>query len=66
MKQFLSAAIEYLRGLSEQVEVPTTVVRALHEVERIIRIEEQALKPKQQEELKFYLLQIARLAGENG
>jgi hypothetical protein len=36
------------------------------ELERIIRIEEQAIPPEQQEDLRFYTLQIARLAGENG
>jgi hypothetical protein len=48
------------------VEVPTNVVRALKEVERIAEIEDQALKPEQQDQLRFYLLQIARLAGDNG
>jgi aspartate/methionine/tyrosine aminotransferase len=67
LRQFLGAASEYLTELSQhQLEVPTTVVRALKEVERIMKIEEQALTIKQQEELRFYLLQIARLAGENG
>ncbi len=67
MRQFLGAALEYLTDLSrQQIEVPTTVVRALQEVERIMKIEEQALPPREQEQLRFYLLQIARLAGENG
>jgi hypothetical protein len=67
MEQFLGAAFEYLTTISsEQLEVPTTVVRALQEVERIMKIEEQALRPREQEELRFCLLQIARLAGENG
>jgi hypothetical protein len=67
LRQFLSAASEYLTEVSrQQLEVPTAVIRALKEVERIMHIEEQALPPKQQEELRFYLLQIARLAGENG
>lgn len=67
MRQFLGAALEYLTELSQQqLEVPTTVVKALQEVERIMKIEEQALPPPRQEELRFYLLQIARLAGENG
>jgi aspartate/methionine/tyrosine aminotransferase len=67
MGQFLTAAFEYLSGLSQQhIEVPTTVVRALKEVEHIIKIEEQALSAQQQEKLRFYLLQIARLTGENG
>ena len=67
MSQFLTAAFEYLQGLSQQhLEVPTTVVRALKEVEHIIKIEEQALSAREQEELRFYLLQIARITGENG
>lgn len=67
MQQFLNAAFEYLTTLSQQrVEVPTTVVKALHEVERIMDIEKLALSEREQEELRFYLLQIARLAGDNG
>jgi aspartate/methionine/tyrosine aminotransferase len=67
MRQFLAAAIEYLTMASEgQVEVPANIIRAMKEVERIAAIEEQALTPEQQDRLRFYLLQIARLAGENG
>jgi hypothetical protein len=67
MRQFLSAALSYLSELQAgQAEVPTTVVRALKEVKRIIAIEEQALAPHQRDELRYCLLQIARLAGENG
>ncbi len=67
MGQFLTAAFEYLRNLSQhQLEVPTTVVRALKEVQHIMHIEEQALSEQQQDELRFALLQIARLAGDNG
>ncbi|PKL84324.1 MAG: hypothetical protein CVV24_00505 [Ignavibacteriae bacterium HGW-Ignavibacteriae-3] len=67
MRQFLAAAFEYLSSVSEgMVEVPINIVRAIKEVERIIKIEEQALSPKQQDLLRFYLLQIARLTGENG
>ncbi|MGE5457808.1 MAG: hypothetical protein ACM3RX_05590, partial [Methanococcaceae archaeon] len=67
MHQFLAAAFEYLSIVSEgMVEVPTNIIRALKEVERIIKIEEQALTPKQQDVMRFYLLQIAHLTGENG
>jgi len=67
MNQFLAAAFEYLSVISEgMVEVPINIIRAIKEVERIIKIEEQALSPKQQDLLRFYLLQIARLTGENG
>ena len=67
MRQFLSAAVQYLTLLpNEMVEVPIDIVRALKEVERILRIEEQALSKKKQELLNFYLLQIAHYAGDNG
>jgi hypothetical protein len=67
MRQFLAAAMEYLTIASEGlVEVPANIIRAMKEVERIAAIEEQALSPEQQDRLRFYLLQIARLAGENG
>ncbi len=67
MQQFLSAAFELLSVMSEEmIEVPINIIRALKEVERIIKIEEQALDTAQQDLLRFYLLQIARLTGENG
>ena len=67
MHQFLAAAFEYLSVVSEgMVEVPINIIRAIKEVERIIKIEEQALAEREQDLLRFYLLQIARLAGENG
>jgi hypothetical protein len=58
---------EYLAVVSEgMAEVPINIVRAMNEVEKIVKIEEQALSPKEQDLLRFYLLQIARLTGENG
>lgn len=67
MQEFLSAALEYLTTISQSmVEVPVSIIRALKEAETIIKIEEQALEPRQQDLLRFYLLQIARLTGENG
>jgi aspartate/methionine/tyrosine aminotransferase len=67
MRQFLAAALNYLGALSEgMVEVPVAIVRSLKEVEKIAKIEEQALSPEKQQLLRFYMLQIARLAGENG
>jgi aspartate/methionine/tyrosine aminotransferase len=67
MHQFLAAAFEYLTAVSQgMVEVPINIVRAMNEVEKIIKIEEQALSPKEQDLLRFYLLQVARLTGENG
>jgi aspartate/methionine/tyrosine aminotransferase len=67
LQQFLVAAVEYLSAIPRgTVELPTNVVRAMKEVKRLVRIEEQALPPREQELLRFYLLQIARIAGENG
>jgi hypothetical protein len=67
MRQFLAAATQYLSIASEGlVEVPANIIRAMREVERIARIEEQALTSDQQDRLRCYLLQIARLTGENG
>lgn len=67
MKDFLSAAVQYLTQLpSQMVEVPIDIVRALNEVERILRIEEQALTKSKQDLLNFYLLQIAHHVGDNG
>ena len=67
MQEFLSAALDYLTAISKSmVEVPVSIIRALREVEKIMKIEEQALDPKEQDLLRFYLLQIARLTSENG
>ncbi|MCX6132458.1 MAG: pyridoxal phosphate-dependent aminotransferase [Ignavibacteriales bacterium] len=67
MRQFLASALNYLGAISEgMVEVPVAIVRSLKEVEKIAKIEEQALSPEKQQLLRFYMLQIARLAGENG
>lgn len=67
MRQFLAASLEYLSSLSEgMVEVPVTIVRAMKDVEQIARIEEQALPADKQKLLRFYVLQIARLTGDNG
>jgi len=67
MKQFLSNSVKYLSGLhSQNREIPINVVRALRDVERILKIEQQALSKEKQKLLNFYVLQMARLAGENG
>lgn len=67
LQQFLVAAIEYLSRIPRgSVELPTNVVKAMKEVKRIVSIEEQALRPREQDVLRFHILQIARAAGENG
>jgi len=67
MRQFLTAAVEYLVQAPQQMEgVPIEVLRALQDVEKIVRIEKQALTPKEQRSLQFYTLHMARICGENG
>jgi hypothetical protein len=67
MRQFLTAAVEYLVQAPQEMEgVPIEVLRALQDVEKIVRIEKQALSPKEQRLLRFYTLHMARICGENG
>ena len=67
MRQFLIASVQYLTQVPEFMsEVPIDVLRALRDVERIVQIEKQALGKKEQDLLRFYILKIARLCGENG
>ncbi len=67
MDKFLSAAYNLLSALSkETTEIPINIIKALQEAKNIIKIEEQALSEKEQNYLRFYLLQIARITGENG
>lgn len=67
LRDFLASTLRYLSALSEgMVEVPITIIRSIKEVERIAMIEEQALSTEKQDMLRYYLLQIARVAGENG
>jgi len=67
MRQFLIAVVQYLTRIPETTsEVPIDVLRALRDVERIVKIEEQALGAEDQDKLRYYLLQIARRAKENG
>ncbi|MCX7840920.1 MAG: hypothetical protein N2559_15910, partial [Anaerolineae bacterium] len=67
MRRFLLGAIEYLSTFVEgNVEVPVSIIRAMNDVKRLVHIEEHALSPDKQEVIRCCLLQIARLAGENG
>jgi len=67
MRQFLIAAVQYLTQLPEtKTEIPIDIIRTLRDVERIVKIEEQAFTKKEQDLIRFYTLQIARLCGENG
>ena len=67
MRSFLLGAVEYLSTFAEEnVEVPVSIIRAINDVERIAQIEESALPPAKQDVIRCCLLQIARLASENG
>jgi hypothetical protein len=67
MRNFLIGAIEYLNSFTEgNLEVPVSIIRAINDVERLAQIEESALPPAKQDVIRDCILQIARLAGENG
>jgi hypothetical protein len=67
IRNFLIDAIEYLSSFADgNIEVPVSIIRAMNDVERIAQIEESALPPGKQDVIRTCLLQIARLAGENG
>ena len=67
MDQFYAASVEFLRQLPKSMsDIPIVVLRALHDVKNIVKIEEQALSAKDQSLALFYLLQIARMTNENG
>jgi aspartate/methionine/tyrosine aminotransferase len=67
MNKFLSAAFNLLSAISEDTaNVPINIIKALQEAKNIIKIEQQALSEYEQKLLRFYLLQIARISGENG
>jgi aspartate/methionine/tyrosine aminotransferase len=67
MRGFLSSAIEYLNSVSDgNLEMPVIIIRAINEAERIAVIEETTLPPEKQKLVRHCILQISRLAGENG
>jgi hypothetical protein len=67
MRNFLRDAVEYLSSFTDgNIEVPVSIIRAMNDVERIAQIEESALPSKKQDVIRTCVLQMARLAGENG
>jgi hypothetical protein len=67
MRNFLIDSIEYLNSFAEgNIEVPVSIIRAMNDVERVAQIDESALPPEKQDVIRGCILQIARLAGENG
>ncbi len=67
LRQFLFAAAEYLSSAKQNsIEIPIDIIRSLKDVEKIVNLEKQALSINEQNLLRYYILQIARLSGENG
>jgi aspartate/methionine/tyrosine aminotransferase len=67
MRQFLVRAVEQLSNITEgSIEVPVSIIRALNDLERLAMLEENALPIDKQDALRCCILQISRLAGENG
>ena len=67
MRQFLVSAVEYLSTFAEgKIEIPVSIILAVNDVERIAMIEESALPLEKQAVLRWALLQIARVTGDNG
>ena len=67
MRQFLHSVVEYISRLpQDNAQLPIDTIRVLRDIERIVKIDEQLLTRKEQSKLRFYILQMARLAGENG
>ncbi|TFG99158.1 MAG: aminotransferase class I/II-fold pyridoxal phosphate-dependent enzyme, partial [Calditrichales bacterium] len=67
MRQFLTDVVQLLTQIPfTMTEIPVDIIRALRDVEKIVQIEEQVLSGKEQEQVRFYLTQMARLTGENG
>lgn len=67
MRGFLTSAVDYLSSVHDgSVEVPVSIIRAMNDAERIAQIEESTLPPDKQTLFRHCVLQIARLAGDNG
>jgi hypothetical protein len=67
MRNFLIGVVEYLSAATESsLEMPVSILRAMNDVERLAQIEENVLTSEKQNLIRGCILQIARLAGENG
>jgi aspartate/methionine/tyrosine aminotransferase len=67
MRNFLFSVVEYISHLPhDSTQLPIDTVRALNDVERIVKIDAQPLTENEQEKLNYYILQMARMAKENG
>ncbi len=67
MRQFLLTAVQYLLYLPENMkDVPEEVLLALRDMEKILRIEEEALSRDDQKRLMALFLKMARVSGNCG
>jgi aspartate/methionine/tyrosine aminotransferase len=67
MRQFLLGTLEYLNSYANgNIEVPISIIRAMNDVERLAQIEESPLSPQEKKTIRFCMLKIAHLVGENG
>ncbi len=67
MRQFLLTAVQYLIFLPETMkDIPEEVLLALRDMEKILKLEEEALTEDQQKILLSYFLRMARISGNSG
>lgn len=67
MRYLLYSVVEYISHLpQDSTQLPIDTVRALHDIEGILKIDAQPLSEKEQSKLRFYILKMARLTHENG
>jgi len=67
MRQFLLTAVQYLIYLPETMkDIPEEVLLALRDMEKILKLDEEALTQEQQKILLAYFLKMARISGNSG
>lgn len=67
MRNFLYSVVEYVSSLpQDKAQLPIDTLRVLHDIERIVKIDAQPLSIKEQSKLNYFILQMARIAKENG
>ncbi len=67
LQQFLRETMQVMAQMNRRGgEVSVELVRIIRDMKGIMQVEGQALSSTEQDIFRFYLLQIARLSGENG
>ncbi|NOY78023.1 MAG: aminotransferase class I/II-fold pyridoxal phosphate-dependent enzyme [Calditrichaeota bacterium] len=67
MRQFLLTAVQYFIYLPETMkDIPEEVLLALRDMEKILKLDEEALTREQQKILLSYFLKMARISGNSG